>query len=74
MAAPGTPSRPLLRGVLRGRQTLIADLRGGEGAIEADIEVACAGDPALRQRVEALLRSQANPASFTESPTLNCPT
>ena len=34
----------------------------------AYLDAACAGDPALRQRVEALLRSQADPDSFLDRP------
>jgi serine/threonine protein kinase len=34
----------------------------------AYLDVACAGDPALRERVEALLRSRADPDSFLDRP------
>jgi serine/threonine protein kinase len=36
----------------------------------AYLDVACAGDPALRERVEALLRSHADPDSFLDRPAL----
>jgi hypothetical protein len=36
----------------------------------AYLDAACAGDPALRQRVEALLRSHADPDSFLDRPAL----
>src|SRR5688572_6222469 len=34
----------------------------------AYLDHACAGDPALRQRVEALLRAQADAGSFLDNP------
>jgi serine/threonine protein kinase len=36
----------------------------------AFLDAACAGDPALRERVEALLRSHADPDSFLDRPAL----